>query len=513
MADSYLKRRGVHFFRPSSSLVFSGPATLATVISDVWPELFFFTLVATIVVLVDRLTATKLAVNSQLLTVLGVLLGLVISFRTSSAYERYSEGRKLWSSVCVLCRSIAQLIWTQVSAERPNAENPELAVPLLNGTIEKKSMINLLQAVAVAVKHMLRNEAGIYYEDLYPLIAFLPRYAYAADGTDAQDLLPLWQASHDKTVAPLKRVETRTLSRTTTLDDVDIRTWSMSYRPRGYHEFDPEKVLPVVYTDHPLRPSQLPPKTSFFDYFPILRPIKRLRKIFKPKKVEIHEDERFIESDPHGGRVYLGRKKQEPLDSNVPLQIMLYISSYNAFLLKNGLLTAPVSATLASSTSALQDAISGLDRIKTTPLPFAYQAHLRLTVWLYLFFLPFQILGNMGYLTIVATAFASFLLLGFLEIGQEIENPFDYGLNDLDLDGFCLTLQRELHEITAHPNFAPSEFCYSSWNQPFAPSDRRTAEEMIHDEKNGYHDKGTGLDNIKKTLLHSWRQVDQETRL
>lgn len=29
------------------------------------------------------------------------------------------------------------------------------------------------------------------------------------------------------------------------------------------------------------------------------------------------------------------------------------------------------------------------------------------------------------------------------------ENPFNYDLNDLDLDYFCLSLQRELHQITA----------------------------------------------------------------
>ena len=63
-----------------------------------------------------------------------------------------------------------------------------------------------------------------------------------------------------------------------------------------------------------------------------------------------------------------------------------------------------------------------------------------------------------------------------------------------------------------HPNFAPSEFCYSSWNQPFAPSDRRTAEDLIRDEKNEYHDKEAGLDKIRKTLLHGWRQVNQDTR-
>jgi len=229
---------------------------------------------------------------------------------------------------------------------------------------------------------MLRNEAGIYYEDLYPLITFLPRYAYESDGTDANDLLPLWQASHNKNVAPLKRVETRTPSRSTSLDDVDKRTWSMSYRPRGYHEFDPEKVLPVVYTDHPLRASRLPPDTGFFDYFPILRPIKRIPKMFKPKKVEAHEEEGFIETRSPEGRRYLGRKKGvEPIDSNVPLQIMLHISSYNAFLLKNNLITSPAGSALTNSVGALGDAIAGLHRIKSTPLPFAYQAHLRMTLW------------------------------------------------------------------------------------------------------------------------------------
>jgi putative membrane protein len=41
-----------------------------------------------VVALIDRLSSTKLAVNNQLLTVLGVILGLVISFRTTTAYDR-----------------------------------------------------------------------------------------------------------------------------------------------------------------------------------------------------------------------------------------------------------------------------------------------------------------------------------------------------------------------------------------------------------------------------------------
>ena len=41
-----------------------------------------------VVVLVDRFTDVKLGFNSTLLTILGVVLGLVISFRTSTAYEQ-----------------------------------------------------------------------------------------------------------------------------------------------------------------------------------------------------------------------------------------------------------------------------------------------------------------------------------------------------------------------------------------------------------------------------------------
>jgi predicted membrane chloride channel (bestrophin family) len=36
-----------------------------------------------------------------------------------------------------------------------------------------------------------------------------------------------------------------------------------------------------------------------------------------------------------------------------------------------------------------------------------------------------------------------------LVVSRNSENPFDYDENDLDLDQFCLMIQRELHEITA----------------------------------------------------------------
>lgn len=52
-----------------------------------------------------------LNVSSLLLTVLGFVVGLAISFRTSSAYERYMEGRKFWSQLQLVSQNLARTIW------------------------------------------------------------------------------------------------------------------------------------------------------------------------------------------------------------------------------------------------------------------------------------------------------------------------------------------------------------------------------------------------------------------
>jgi ion channel-forming bestrophin family protein len=52
-----------------------------------------------------------LVVSNLLLTVLGIVVGLAISFRTSSAYERYTEGRRYWSQLILVGQNLARTIW------------------------------------------------------------------------------------------------------------------------------------------------------------------------------------------------------------------------------------------------------------------------------------------------------------------------------------------------------------------------------------------------------------------
>ncbi|KAJ7274914.1 UPF0187-domain-containing protein [Mycena rebaudengoi] len=482
----------------------------ATVINDIFPEVFFFTGIAAMVAIINEKGIANLVVSSSLLTVLGTVLGLVISFRTSSAYERYQDGRKMWTNITIASRNIAQIIWIHVPTERTDKDKNKMST--VQSIIEKKSFINLVQGFSVAVKHFLRAEPGVYYEDLYPLICFLPRFATVEGPKTDADMLPLWGASEDD-AHPLGSARPPPPSRSATTavpsvedDNKSEQSWFRTFRRNASRPGtpDPEKALADVQSHRPLKPARNPPPPSVFDYFPFLRIFKIFGRIFRRK------------SDKRAPRDMLGRKiKPELIESNVPLEICIYLSSYLAYLLKNGYLQPALATGLMNNIASLQDTLSNLDRIGNTPLPFAYQAHLRMSLWLYLLLLPFQLVSTLKYLTIPGTAFASFLLLGFLEIGQEIENPFNYDLNDLDLDSFCLAIQRELHEITAHPQRDPNEFVFTSWNQPFAPADRRSAEELnaqddyVHKD---HSDTEPGLATIRRTLLKNWRDVDRITR-
>ena len=59
---------------------------------------------------------------------------------------------------------------------------------------------------------------------------------------------------------------------------------------------------------------------------------------------------------------------------------------------------------------------------------------------------------------------------------------------------------------------SPDTFLFSTWNQPFAPADRRTAEEILKDVGHEYHGADTGMDSLRRTMIRSWRDVDAQTR-
>jgi putative membrane protein len=86
-----------------------------------------------------------------------IVLGLMLVFRTNTAYERFWEGRKLWGGMVNTVRNLARHIWVTVLATESRDQEEKLAA------------MYLLVAFAVATKLHLRHEP--VNQELEPLLS------------------------------------------------------------------------------------------------------------------------------------------------------------------------------------------------------------------------------------------------------------------------------------------------------------------------------------------------------
>ncbi|EMD36566.1 hypothetical protein CERSUDRAFT_95853 [Gelatoporia subvermispora B] len=473
-----------------------GNAILATAIVKCWPLLLFFTAWATAISVISH-NVHNLGIQSTLLTVIGTVLGFVVSYRTTSSFERYNEGRRLWSQIILASRTLARTVWFHIPESLP-ATPGDKATPeerKARVIIEKKTVINLIEAFAVAVKHYLRGEDGVYYVDLYHLVKYLPSYALPA-GIPSASVVNIADLSESPTMRNSESEQFEVVSteqgETPAATGVSKRSLQLplpATSPRktvfadaplspragdAKKSMDREKGSSIVMSeDGFLLPARMPPKYHFFDLFPFSLLVKTLTK--KGKEVKGKTAARMR-----------AKLRSKTVTHNLPLEISLYLSSYIAANQSRKTIDAPTSTALLNALGQLVDALTGLERILTTPIPFSYRVHLWTVTILYCFFLPFQIWPTLKWLTIPATSLLSFIFFGFLVAGEEIENPFGYDMNDLNMDHFTHNIIRnELRALTAVPVPDPSVWAFSTYNDQIfgrtAPDsdDRITPHEWI----------------------------------
>jgi len=127
-----------------------------------------------------------------------------------------------------------------------------------------------------------------------------------------------------------------------------------------------------------------------------------------------------------------------------PLAIGMAISREIAEGQRRGLITDVQQAIIEQNVQVLIDCIGACERIKRTPLPFAYVVHLRRALAVYCGTLPMALVLSFGWSTVPVTMIVAYVLLGIEEIGVEIEEPFGVDDNDLPLDRFCTTIEQNL---------------------------------------------------------------------
>ncbi|KAJ3986409.1 Bestrophin, RFP-TM, chloride channel-domain-containing protein [Lentinula detonsa] len=491
-------------------------ALLATALFRCWHLLIFFGAWATLVCVLNA-QGHRVIIQPTLLTVTGTVLGFVISYRTTSSFERYNEGRRLWSQLVLASRTFARTVWFHIP-DPPATATESAELLKAKAMIEKKTVINLIEAFGVAVKHYLRGEDGIYYEDLYYLVKFLPAYALPTGLASNPDLINEHTPSetHSPPGSPrstsfnrtsVSRPSDASRNQTFLTQRINAGSFSDSHLPlpatahvsvkptfreptpverSRSHQATTEKTVfatKSTMSEEPaervilqrtdegfLFPAKMPPKYHLFDLFPfslLVRVLTKRGKELKGKKAA----------------KLRAKMRNKSASHNLPLEISLYLSSYISALQVRKTNEVPTTNTMLAALNQLVDSLTGLERILTTPIPFSYSFHLWAVAVIYILVLPPQIWATLSWKTIPATVILAFMFFGFLVAGEEIENPFGYDKNDLNLDHFTHNIIRnELRAITSTPAPDPARWAFAPENDLLFASDVQTDERITPQE-------------------------------
>ena len=63
--------------------------------------------------------------------VLGFVVGLGLSFRSSTAYERYNEGRRYWAQLVLTSQNLARIFWVHAKEREGDLGKKDLLAKLL----------------------------------------------------------------------------------------------------------------------------------------------------------------------------------------------------------------------------------------------------------------------------------------------------------------------------------------------------------------------------------------------
>lgn len=132
---------------------------------------------------------------------------------------------------------------------------------------------------------------------------------------------------------------------------------------------------------------------------------------------------------------------------HVPLAVTNLITSRLLVARQRGLIDGFQMKSMDYNIGLLIDYCGACERIRSTPLPFAYTVHLRRVLIVYCFTLPLALIKDFGWVTVPATLLISYILFGIEEIGVEIEDPFGLDTNDLPIQNYCRDIQSVLEDV------------------------------------------------------------------
>lgn len=322
-----------------------------------------------------------------------MVLGLLLAFRANTSYARYYEGRQLWEGLTSNARNLSRLVWLSIP-ERTQSDH-----------LEKMRCMKLILAFAVATKHHLRHEYGVDYYDLDYLLP--PHWIPAAtaddeDGTTNNNNIHLLASGFFPN------------SKTTTL------TFP---KDRGIHQHQQEHSQKESQRhqqyggDDPLDKVNLPIHTS--DITNTSGGSSTVSSSSASVKSSSSKHHRHHHHYPFSSEEDLPDEIMQA-NMSLPLEIIFRVSLYFEQAKKSGKVDAIFSSVMISHMNSLNDCLAGLERLVDTPIPKAYNIHLKQSLWLYLLVMPFTIVADLNWWLVPTVVINSFILYGIDSIGAQI---------------------------------------------------------------------------------------------
>lgn len=268
---------------------------------------------------------------------LSVVLGLLLGFRANTSYARYYEGRQLWQDLQSNTRNLARLIWCAIPERTQNDH------------LEKMRCMKLLLAFAVSTKHYLRRELGIDYYDLDYLLP--PNWIPAA--ADDQLFIIKDDSSEDDVVV-VSNVQPGSSSHL-----LDVNVGGDDINDPGNQQCPstaPSSSAASMTTSN----STTTHADASLDGQTVQEQGKANKKQKKKKKFVSEEDL------PDEGFA----------DMSLPLEIIFRMSLYMEQAKSTGKIDATFSNVIITHLNNLNDCLSGMERIVSTPIPAVYVIHL-----------------------------------------------------------------------------------------------------------------------------------------
>lgn len=93
------------------------------------------------------------------------------------------------------------------------------------------------------------------------------------------------------------------------------------------------------------------------------------------------------------------------------------------------------------------DNLGACERIRATPIPYSYSMFIKKIVFFYTITIPFGLLTDYGYWTVLVTSFVFYAFASLELLAEEIEDPFGREPNDLPTDEIAEGIRKQINSI------------------------------------------------------------------